>query len=142
MKKLPYRSLLVACVVAFAAAMSTSHLWRWAWVCADAVLLPLLFKASKRYNSDVSVIVGQTEKHTIQFRRNEWSGSVRIAVDREIRLHKILSPLFRKFKRYELNVGSLERHEVAFVMRRPHLFAANPGRLIQVFVDGTVIQGS
>ena len=108
----------------------------WLIVAAFVVFLLLAFQLSRNFNADFSVIVGQTEKHEVHFWWNQWTGRVRITVDGESQLRTFHWFSIRRIKKFEVSVGTEERHDVTFLKTRSPFFGAYRKQRIQVLVDG------
>lgn len=123
-------------VVWFAPFTPLAHRHPWFVAVAFAVLLILAYRLSRRFSVDLSLVVGQTERHEVRFRWNQWTGRVQISVDGVSRVHTIQWLDVSRTRSYDLSVGDVERHEVSFRKRR-HLFAS-PFReqTTEVLVDG------
>ncbi len=109
----------------------------WLAACAIAVFIFVSLNVSRAFNSDINLVVGQSEKHEVHFLRNQMTGRVRIMVDGVTQLRKIeiYSSLTSSYK---LSLGTAEHHDVTFVKSRPRIFAPWRIQPIQVLVDGTV----
>jgi hypothetical protein len=108
----------------------------WLAACAVAVFVVTSLNVSRAFNSDINLVVGQSEKHKVNFLRNQMTGKVRITVDGVVQLKKIeiVSSLT---SRYQLSLGTAEHHDITFVKSRPRVFAPWRTQPIQVLVDGT-----
>jgi hypothetical protein len=103
------------------------------------VVLAIGYLLSRRHNSDFSFTVGQSEQHEVRYRRSNWSGRMRIAVDGKIEVKKLEMLGFPLAKEYQLRTGTIEVHDVTIVKTRPLILAGFRKQPVQAFVDGNLV---
>jgi len=84
---------------------------------------------------EFSFDVGESERHTVHFYFDQWSGFLTISVDgkRVIRDWRLIS--FGLTKSYRFSVGDTERHDVVIVKERKLVGAAFRSQICRVFID-------
>ena len=88
--------------------------------------------------------VGNNEKSRIDLSRNWFTGAMQVLVDgEEAARQSWLSPSthfsFTRKRRYEFEIGKMEKHQVVIEKERPLIIAGIRAQTYRVFVDGQLI---
>jgi hypothetical protein len=97
------------------------------------------YRVSKKYRLNVDVQVGSTERHTVHFFRNPFTGRVRIAIDGDPVQSRIEWLGIKLVRNYEVSVGQVETHTVTFVKTRKLFFAGYRKQTVVAYVDGVEV---
>ena len=89
--------------------------------------------------------IGDREKAWVEFYRDPWTGTTRIAADGEQvdvadPTHPSTHFNFRWVRRYTFDVGEAERHEITIEQERPVLLGGLRPNEYRVFVDGRMTE--
>lgn len=84
--------------------------------------------------------VGQYEQHRIDFSFDQFTGNLEIKVDGQLAVKDFRALSFKLTKRYELTVGTNEKHHVMIEKKRKLLLAGMRPQQYRVFVDGQLAQ--
>lgn len=87
-----------------------------------------------------SFVVGTAEQHRIDFAFDQFIGNVEIKVDGQTAIKDFRLFSLKLTKRYELTVGTNEKHQVVIEKTRKLLLAGARPQRYRVFVDGKLVQ--
>jgi len=84
--------------------------------------------------------VGVSEQHQIDFSFDQFIGNLEIRVDGQplVKDFRLLS--LKLTKRYEFEVGTQERHQIAIEKKRKLFLAGFRPQQYRVFIDGQLVQ--
>lgn len=88
---------------------------------------------------DFTIEVGHAERHHVRFQWQQFGGLALIAVDgtevlRERHIYGI-----KLTRRFQVTIGSSERHSILIEKTKPALFAGIRKQAVRAFVDGTLV---
>jgi hypothetical protein len=124
---------------------AVAHHSHW-WLVAPAVLVAIgllvllvTYPRSKKYSHDFDVIVGEAERHTVNFFWNAWTGRIRVSVDGVRVVNRLQLIDWKLHKTYEAAVGEKEHHVVNFVKTRKRLAPGFRAQPVTTYIDGHVV---
>jgi len=84
--------------------------------------------------------VGVSEQHQVDFSFDQFIGNLEIRVDGQplVKDFRLLS--LKLTKRYEFEVGTQERHQIAIEKKRKLFLAGFRPQQYRVFIDGQLVQ--
>jgi hypothetical protein len=84
--------------------------------------------------------VGVSEQHQVDFSFDQFIGNLEIRVDGQplVKDFRLLS--LKLTKRYEFEVGTQERHQIAIEKKRKLFLAGLRPQQYRVFIDGQLVQ--
>lgn len=86
-----------------------------------------------------SFIIGQEEKHRVDFSFDQVIGNLEIKVDGQTAIKDFRFASLKLTKRYEFIVGVSEKHSVAIEKRRKLFLAGMRPQQYRVFIDGQLV---
>jgi hypothetical protein len=87
-----------------------------------------------------SFMVGVSEQHQVDFSFDQFIGNLEIRVDGQplVKDFRLLS--LKLTKRYEFEVGTQERHQIAIEKKRKLFLAGFRPQQYRVFIDSQLVQ--
>jgi hypothetical protein len=87
-----------------------------------------------------SFMVGVSEQHQVDFSFDQFIGNLEIRVDGQPLVKDFRLVSLKLTKRYEFEVGTQERHQIAIEKKRKLFLAGFRPQQYRVFIDGQLVQ--
>jgi hypothetical protein len=87
-----------------------------------------------------SFVLGENEKHQVDFSFDRMIGNLEIRVDGQPAVKDFRMFSLSLTKRYELTVGNEERHQVVIEKKRKLFLAGVRPQQYRIFIDGNLVQ--
>ena len=84
--------------------------------------------------------VGVSEQHQVDFAFDQFIGNLEIRVDGQPLVKDFRMLSLKLTKRYEFEVGTTERHQIAIEKKRKLFLAGFRPMQYRVFIDGQLVQ--
>jgi hypothetical protein len=84
--------------------------------------------------------VGVQEQHQVDFSFDQFIGNLEIRVDGQPLVKDFRLVSLKLTKRYEFEVGTQERHQIAIEKKRKLFLAGFRPQQYRVFIDGQLVQ--